>query len=77
MTTVSSSNSFYIILCSDPGPQKPELHKLVTLDEDRFRGLIGNRNADANVPRSAEAKKNEEAKVKPVAEALTLAKDAP
>lgn len=80
VTTAPSSKTSYVVLGSDAGPKKLELikkHKLKTLDEDGFLGLIGNRKADPNDPKLLEAKKKEEAKVKEAAKALTLAKDAP
>ncbi|GAA5961951.1 hypothetical protein JCM8115_001625 [Rhodotorula mucilaginosa] len=80
VTTAPSSKTSYVVLGSDAGPKKLELikkHKLKTLDEDGFLGLIGNRKADPNDPKLVEAKKKEEAKVKEAAKALTLAKDAP
>lgn len=80
MTTAPSSKTSYVVLGSDAGPKKLEVikkHKLKTLDEDGFLGLIGNRKADPNDPKLVEAKKKEEAKVNEAAKALTLAKDAP
>lgn len=80
VTTAPSSKTSYVVLGSDAGPKKLELikkHKLKTLDEDGFLGLIGNRKADPNDPKVLEAKKKEEQKMKEAAKALTLAKDAP
>ena len=75
-----TSKPSYVVLGSHRGPQNLELikkHKLKTLGEDGFLGLIWNRKADPHDPKLVEAKKKEEAKVKEAAKALTLAKDAP